>query len=65
MGPAIRVRRVGGLIPAETLAAAERVQPDGEPGSSWLIVQKNGVANGTGEWAEMLMGVTLRPRESL
>src|SRR5205823_15074324 len=56
MGPAIRVRRVGGLIPAETLAAAERVQPDGEPGSSWLIVQKNRVTNGTGEGA--LTGLT-------
>jgi len=42
--------------PAETLAAAERVQPDGEPGSSWLIVQKNRVTNGTGEGA--LTGLT-------
>ena len=56
MGPAIRVRRVGGLIPAETLAATERIEQDVVPGSSWLIVQKNRVTKGTGEGA--LTGLT-------
>ena len=32
MGPASRVRRIGGLVSAEALTAAGSVQPDGEPG---------------------------------
>src|SRR5213079_249140 len=59
MGPAIRVRRGGGLIPAEALAAAANVQPHRKPGSSWLIVQKNRVAQGIVERA-LAVGLVMR-----
>src|SRR5450432_2129926 len=51
VGPASRVHGIGGLVPAEALTAAARVEPDGEPGSGWAVVQNNGVAKGTGERA--------------
>ena len=51
VGPASRVRGSGGLVAAEALTAAGRVEPDGEPGAAWLVVQNNGVALGTGEGA--------------
>src|SRR5438034_11643541 len=53
MGPASRgrVRGSGGLVPAEALTTAASVEPDGEPGAAWLIVQNDRVALGTGEGA--------------
>ena len=51
MGPAIWVRRIGRLVPAHAPTAAARVDPDGEPGAGWFVVEKNGVAKGIGEWA--------------
>ena len=51
MGPAIRVRRGSGLVSAETLTAAAPVQPDREPGCSWLVVENNGVPHGVQEGA--------------
>ena len=86
MGPASRVRGSGGLVSAQALTAAGRVEPDGEPGGVSAIVQNNRVAHGTGKGAltagggdavkvappsvetdapEMLIGLALRPRESL
>ena len=49
MCPASSIRGSGGLIPAEALSAAGRVQPHGEPGPGWLVVQSNRVAFGTGK----------------
>ena len=46
MGPAIGVRWVGGLVTAQALTATAHIEPDGKPGSTWLIVEKNGVAQG-------------------
>src|SRR5207245_2453899 len=53
VGPASRggVPGSGGLEPAEALTAAGTVEPDGEPGGGWAVVQSNGVANGIGERA--------------
>src|SRR5216684_1996892 len=51
MGPAIRVRRSGGLVPAKTPTAAARVNPGGIPSAGWLVVQNNGVAKSVGEGA--------------
>ena len=51
MGPASRVRGIGGLVAAEALTAAGRIEPDGEPGGVSAIVQKNRVALGTGKGA--------------
>ena len=50
MGPASRVQRIGGLVPAQG-AAPVAVEPDGEPGAGWLVVQNNRVAKGIGKWA--------------
>ena len=44
MGPAIRVRGIGGLVPAEASSRAAGVEPDGEPSAGWAVVQNNGVA---------------------
>ena len=49
--PAIRIRGIGGLIPADALTAAGRVKSISEPSAGWLIEQHNGVAKGVGEWA--------------
>src|SRR5439155_23689226 len=49
MGPAIRVRGSGGLVTAEALGAAARVEPDGEPGAGRAVVENNGVPLSTGE----------------
>src|SRR4029450_10693718 len=51
MGPPIRTPWRGGLVPAEALTAAARVEPDREPSAGWPVVQNNRVAQGTGEWA--------------
>ena len=51
MGPAIRVRGIGGLVPAEALTAAAPVEPDSEPGSGWPVVQNNRITKGIGERA--------------
>src|SRR5262249_52145559 len=51
MGPAIRVRGSGRLIPAETLTAAAPVQPDGVPGAVVALIQNDRVADGIGERA--------------
>ena len=51
MGPAIRVRGSGSLVPSKALTAAAAVEPNGKPGAGWAIVQNNGVANRVGEWA--------------
>jgi hypothetical protein len=51
MGPAIRVRGIGGLIRAQALTAAACIEPDGEPGARWFVVQSNRVAHGTTEGA--------------
>ena len=48
MGPASRVRGIGGLVPTEALTAAGRVQPHGKPGGVGSIVQNNRVALRTG-----------------
>ena len=47
MGPASRVRGIGGLVAAQALTAAACVEPDGEPGGVSAIVQKNRVTLGT------------------
>ena len=86
MGPAIRVRGSGGLVPAEALTAAAGVEPDGEPSAGggcreqrgrprywrkgfdrWLAVRRVKVAPPSVETdaPEMLIGLALRPRESL
>src|SRR4029453_10608880 len=51
MGPAIRIPWRGGLVPAEALTAAARVEPDREPSPAWPVVQNDRVAQRTGEWA--------------
>jgi hypothetical protein len=51
MGPASRVRGIGGLVAAQALTAAGRIEPDGEPGGVSAIVQKNRVALGTSKGA--------------
>ena len=43
MSPASRVQRIGGLVSAQC-AAPVAVEPDGEPGAGWAVVQNNGVA---------------------
>ena len=43
--PASRVQRISGLEPAQG-AAPVAVEPDGEPGAGWFVVQNNGVAKG-------------------
>ena len=50
MGPAIRVRRSGGLVAAQS-AASVSVDPNREPSARWFVVQNNGIAKGVGEWA--------------
>ena len=45
MGPAIRVRGSGGLVTAEALGAAARVEPDGEPGAGRAVVENNGCSD--------------------
>src|SRR5205085_8589925 len=51
MSPAGSVRGSRGLVPTETLRAAQCIKPDCEPGAAWFVVQSNGVALGTGEGA--------------
>src|SRR6478752_6192903 len=51
MGPASRVRGIGGLVATEALSAAACVEPDGEPGGVSAIVQNNRVALGTSKGA--------------
>src|SRR5436190_11011092 len=51
MGPASRVRGIGGFVPAEALTATARVKPDSEPGTGGAVVENNGIAKGTGERA--------------
>ena len=51
MGPASRVRGISGLVPTETLTAAGRIEPDGEPGGVSAIIQNNRVALGTSKGA--------------
>src|SRR5439155_21957168 len=51
MGPAIRVRGIGGLISAHPLTAAAHVKKDSKPSLAWLVEQNNGVAQGIGERA--------------
>src|SRR5205823_10062493 len=48
MGPALRVRRSGGLVPAQPAAAA--VEPDGVPSGGWAVIQNYG-ASGVREGA--------------
>jgi len=50
MGPAGRVRGIGGLVTAHCTARVP-VDPDGQPGAAWFVVQNNGVAKGIREWA--------------
>src|SRR6266576_6439614 len=49
MGPASRVKRSGGLVAAQALAAARGVEPHCEPDAGWLVVQKNRIALSAGE----------------
>ena len=58
MGPAIRVPGSGGLVPAETVTAAAAIEPDGEPGAGWAVVENNRVAERIIEGA-----LTVRPSE--
>jgi len=51
MGPVIRVRRSSGLVSAEALSAAARVEPDRVPSAGWAIVENNRVAERVGERA--------------
>src|SRR5262249_29896384 len=51
MSPAIRAPRRGGLVSAETLAAAAHIEPDGKPSAGWAVVQNNRIAHGVGEGA--------------
>ena len=51
MGPAIRVRGIGGLVSADALRTAARVKIDSKPSLAWLVEQNNGVALGAGEGA--------------
>src|SRR4030095_10826958 len=51
MGPAIRVPRRAGPVPAQTLTAAGRVEPDGEPNAAFAVVHNNRVAKGIVEGA--------------
>src|SRR5207244_11731490 len=51
MGPAKRIRGIGGLITAHAATAAAGVDPDGEPSLGWLVVQKNGVTLRTSKGA--------------
>ena len=45
MSPTGRVQRIGGLVSAQCTAPVA-VEPDGEPGAGWFVVQNNGVAKG-------------------
>src|SRR6266496_6013243 len=47
---ASRVNRISGLEPDQG-AAPIAVEPDGEPGAGWFVVQNNGVAKGKVEGA--------------
>src|SRR5207244_5647723 len=51
MGPAIRVRGIGGLVTAHAATTAAGVDPDREPSLGWLVVQKNGVTLRTSKGA--------------
>ena len=51
MGPASRIRGIGGLVSTQALTAAGRIQPHGEPGGGGAIVQNNRVAQSIGEGA--------------
>jgi hypothetical protein len=51
MGPASRVRGIGGLVTTEALATATPIKPHGEPGGGGAIVQNNRVAQSIGEGA--------------
>src|SRR6185503_11470992 len=51
VGPASRVRRIGGLVSSEALATASPIKPHGEPGGGGAIVKNNRVAHGIGEGA--------------
>src|SRR5207244_7861824 len=51
MRPPIRIRGMGGLVPADAKTAAARVDKDSKPSAGWLVVQSNGVAKRIGEWA--------------
>jgi hypothetical protein len=44
MGPAVRIARSGGLVPAKPLTAAGDVEPGCDPSPTWLVEQNNGVA---------------------
>ena len=51
VSPAIRVRWISGLVPAQALTAAGRVEPNGEPGAGGAVVEDNGISQGAGEGA--------------
>ena len=51
MDPAIRIRGIGGLVPADALTAAAHVKEDSKPSAGWLVVQSNGVAQRVSEGA--------------
>ena len=51
VGPAKRIGGIGGLVAAQALAAAARIEPDGEPGAGRAVVENNRVAQGTGKGA--------------
>src|SRR5438874_1375998 len=46
MGPAIRIRGSGGLVPAKTLTTAGGIKPNRNPTARWLVVKNNGIAKG-------------------
>ena len=53
MGPASRrgVPGSAGLVAAQALGAAAGIEPQGEPGAAWLVIQNNRVAFSTREGA--------------
>ena len=48
MGPAIWVRGIGGLKPAQG-AARVAIEPDSKPSLGWLVVQNNRITKGIGK----------------
>ena len=57
MGPASRESPIGGLVPADALSAAARVEENCKPSAGRFVVQSNGVAKGIGEGALPLAAV--------
>src|SRR5205823_418064 len=51
MGPAIRIRGSGGLVPAKTLTAAGAIKPDSDPSAGRLVVQNYRITKGIVEGA--------------